>query len=210
MDDWLAPLRVVTFAFPRHYGYMERVIRIDTLVAFCALLVSLATAVVLSYQTRLVEEQYTATIWPYIDVDTERSASELRISLTNNGLGPALIRSAVLSVDGRTVPSWTALLESVRRDPALRAIPERRRFADSSSSLDAETAIRPGNTLPLLVLHIPSGLRKTALSKQHIAMQLCYCSLNDRCWTLQATIGGRQSQHPNRTASCPETGAIDA
>lgn len=188
---------------------MRDLLRIDTLVAFCALLVSMITAAVLSYQTHVVEEQYAAAIWPYLSVDTTNGEREVKISLTNNGLGPALIGSAQLFIDGRAAPAWTTLIDELKQDPAFQSIAQKR-LSNSTTSVDGSTTIRPGDSLTLLAVKVPNAIPKAVLYKHRISAEFCYCSLNDRCWTLDTIIGSHKTEHPVRVNACALTASIQA
>jgi hypothetical protein len=184
-------------------------LRFDTVVAICALLVSVITASVLGYQTHVVEEQYAATIWPYLSVDTAHAEHQLRIALTNNGLGPALIGSAQLIIDGKPAPGWTTLADLFRRDPAFSSL-RHKEISNTTSSVDESTTIRPGDSLPLFNVAVSNTVPQELLRKHTIALQFCYCSLNDRCWTLSATVGARRSPHPSRVRACTQSAQIEA
>lgn len=181
---------------------MKDLLRFDTIVAFCALLVSVITATVLGYQTHVVEEQYAAAIWPYLSIDTTHSGRSLKIALTNNGLGPALINSAQLFVDDRPAPGWTTVTNLLK--------PYAKHVRDSTTSVDGSTTIRPGDALALFTVEIPDTVPAAVLYKHRLAVKFCYCSLNDRCWNLETTIGSRTTSHPSRVGSCPLSAVIEA
>lgn len=181
---------------------MKDLLRFDALVAICALFVSVVTATVLGYQTHVVEEQYAATIWPYLSIDTTHSGRSLKIALTNNGLGPALINSAQLLVDDRPAPGWTTVMNLLK--------PYAKHVRGSTTSVDGSTTIRPGDALALFTVEIPDTVPAAVLSKHRLALKLCYCSLNDRCWNLDEMIGSPITSHPVRAGSCPLTSEIEA
>ena len=101
----------------------DRAFRLDFFIAIAALLVSALTAGTLIYQTRVIGAQYAATIWPYLSVETTYdNPSGVTIALNNEGLGPALIHSAHLSVDGKDASSWyDYFIVLAREDSRLRS-----------------------------------------------------------------------------------------
>ena len=167
----------------------ERVLRFDTILAICALLISTVTAGAMVYQTRvladqthLLEQQFVASNWPYLRVENDRTASSFKISVTNDGAGPALIRSAQLLLDNKHVRSWSPLLEAAIRETAVHG--QRESFQIDSVSIDASNTIRPGDTRTLIgVEHAPSRVID-AIRSHRVTLNFCYCALSGQCWTL--------------------------
>gem|GEM_PF-3745766 len=85
---------------------MKNALRFDTVVAACALLMSSVTAGAMVYQTRVLQDQFSATVWPYLSVNMFYGTHNLELHLTNQGVGPALVRSAQLVVDGKPMLGW--------------------------------------------------------------------------------------------------------
>lgn len=177
---------------------MERLVRFESVVAICALLISAITGAAIIYQTRIIQSQYAATIWPYLSVDTNIiNPRHVEVIVTNDGLGPALIRSAQLFVDGRHVPSWENFTSLLSRD-----VP-RGSATVGSSTINASTTIRPGDTHHLITVQLGPKASPEVLRRHRIALRFCYCSLNDACWTLHAMPGTVTGEYPQRVASCP-------
>jgi hypothetical protein len=177
---------------------MERLLRFESVIAICALLISAITGGAIVYQTHIIQSQYAATIWPYLSVDTDIiNPRHVEVIVTNDGLGPALIRSAQLYVDGRHVPSWenfTALLS--KGMPSGSA-------TFGSSTINASTTIRPGETHSLITVKLGQNVSPKLLRSHRVELRFCYCSLNDSCWTLHAVPGVVTGEYPQHVASCP-------
>src|SRR5579864_9348202 len=74
---------------------------IATFVGFLALLVS-------GYTAYIQRQQVRAQVLPILEYGT--SNAPLRLSLANKGVGPALIRHVVVTVDDEAVADWDAAL----------------------------------------------------------------------------------------------------
>ena len=111
----------------------DRNFRLDFFIAIAAVLISALTAGTLFYQTRVIGDEFAATIWPYLSVGTTYDTGGETIEVTNDGVGPALVRSAQLYVDGRKVDAWNDYIKAVSRDPELRGL-----------FLRAQAAVRAG------------------------------------------------------------------
>lgn len=177
---------------------MDRLLRFESVIAICALLISALTGATIIYQTRILQNQYAAAIWPYLSVDTSvTDPRHVKVDVTNDGLGPALIRSAQLFVDGRRVPSWESFTSLLAR-----GLP-RGAATFSSSSINASTTIRPGDTHALIGVKLGPNVSPNVLRTHRIELKFCYCSLNDSCWTLHAAPGTVTGEYPQRVRSCP-------
>ncbi|HUA09085.1 MAG TPA: hypothetical protein VMA98_07390 [Candidatus Acidoferrales bacterium] len=177
----------------------EKAFRLDFLIAIAALLVSAISAIALIYQTRLAADQYAAAIWPYITSDSTSGPSEISLRIINNGLGPALLQSAQLIVDGKPVAGWDDYLHALTQDRETRAFFVRlsaRVLAGkppdgsiTTASIGPGTTIRPGDAMPLLNIDLP-GAPIVVMHAHTVGLKLCYCSLNKSCWTLDTSKQG--------------------
>ena len=65
------------------------------------------------YQGRLLSSQLSVSVWPYVAFQTTVSESTIQLDVQNVGAGPALVRSAVLLIDGKAQPSLIAGLHEL-------------------------------------------------------------------------------------------------
>jgi hypothetical protein len=50
-----------------------------------------------------------------------------------------------------------------------------------------------------------------ATAKKHtLALELCYCSINSRCWELKDTLGAKTAQLPHTVNACALNSSIAA
>ena len=183
-------------------------LRFDTLVAVCALLASSVAAGAMVYQTRVIEEQFAATVWPYLSIDTDNSENAVAIRLTNDGAGPALIRSAKLIVDGKPVAGWNDLLDQIINERTIKAV--RGSSSVQSASVDDSTTIRSGDSKPLISIKATNKLIIASAKKHTVALEFCYCSINNRCWQLSDTIGAKTPHVPLAVKTCASESSIAA
>ena len=85
----------------------EKRFRFDLFIALCALLVSSVAAGASAYQTYVINQQYQASIWPYIGYSFSSGTKHVSITIKNYGLGPALIRYFEITKDGKPLPSFS-------------------------------------------------------------------------------------------------------
>ena len=185
----------------------DQLLRFDTLVAVFALLASSVAAGAMVYQTRVIEEQFSATIWPYLSVDIYNDEKSVAVHLTNDGVGPAIIRSARLVVDGKAATGWNDLLQPLYDDPSLKG---KGRLSAQTSSVDASDSVRPGDSKSLFAISTTNEQLIAAIKKHRISLEFCYCSINNRCWKLVDTLGSKSAQLPQPVNACAVGSAIAA
>jgi hypothetical protein len=172
----------------------EKRFRFDLLVALCALLISGIAAAASAYQTYVIRQQYSATVWPYLNFITSASTDKFfSLSVNNVGIGPALIRSAVVSRDGRPIdvaanPATNpAISIAIAPERAAAESDERRTHAHGTTSTSVTSVVR-GDVIPagatLQVLRVDGKFltRHIIADVRHIDLQICYCSLLGTCW----------------------------
>jgi hypothetical protein len=197
----------------------DRTFRLDFFIAISAVLISALTAGTLFYQTRVIGDQFAATIWPYLSVEATYDNDGEMISVVNDGVGPALIRSAQLQVDGRPVRAWNDYEQVLANDPATRTV-WRRTLAIalgrsnthptiSASSIGPSSTLRPGEARTLFRVVFVSNVPSQVLTKHTLALDICYCSLNGSCWSLHA-MPGRINPDPQSISHCVAGAAIQS
>jgi hypothetical protein len=174
--------------------------RYEAMIAVSAVLISAITAAALVYQTHVLSQQFSATVWPYLSFDVSHSDTDVNVDVRNNGIGPALIRSVEITVDGKRVPSLDAIVDPiVSRANALR----KNRTPAASASV---ATIQTGEVLPanrsITLVHV-SGTEATRMlvaEAPRFNLSLCYCSLLGRCWNAQFDD---PANAPHDVRTCP-------
>ncbi|MEO7276825.1 MAG: hypothetical protein ABIW33_02235 [Sphingomicrobium sp.] len=135
----------------------------------------------LVHQNELLVE---AESLPYVQLSASaRTGGGAALNAVNEGVGPARIVTAEVSVDGKPVGTIDELAQACCGASA------RADFA--ASSLEGRM-VRPGDTVPYIEI---SGA--SALQSRRIATTLCYCSVFDDCWTAVS-----HDPTPNPVKSC--------
>lgn len=167
----------VTFSrMPDHIsGRLPRAERVDRMLSLAAAVAAITAVVVSLYQASLAREQLRASAWPYLAQNNGFVPGQpyLRV-VSNEGVGPARVRSFSVLVDGRPVATWNAAVRALTGggEPAL-----------VYSSFGRGTVLPPGGSRTLLTL--PAGPRAAMFWQQaqtRLNTVACYCSVYDECW----------------------------
>jgi hypothetical protein len=162
---------------------------VATLVGVCALLVSAYTAYVQRQQVR-------AQVWPILEYSTSNEPF-LRLTIANKGVGPALIRHVVVTVDEKPAASWREALQ-------LLLGPGPHFFAQSTihnrvfSAGESVDVLTPRDAAGAT---LPHGGPFDA-GRQRIGIEICYCSTLGDCWTMVSRPGAPAGNAETRR--CPE------
>jgi hypothetical protein len=138
-------------------------VNFDLLIALAALLISTIAALASVYQSRIFATQLSATIWPYLSVQTQYPGDgSMSLSISNDGVGPALIRSARGMYDGRPISSWNEVLGNFMRESKN----NHQTAHFSATSIDPATIVRAGDRVVLLKLFASHGNQLAPVSER--------------------------------------------
>ncbi len=165
-------------------------LRTDFLIALLALLISTLTASAAIYQGRLIANQLSVTVWPYVSYKTTVSNTGVELDVENVGLGPAIIRAAQLFIDGKSQPSVVAGLHEL-------GFVGKHGDSVSVSSLGAGEVIRAGDSIPLARVQSAAFAARAVQLEHRVQIETCYCSILDQCWLAKS---GDES--PTRIKNC--------
>jgi hypothetical protein len=82
------------------------------IIALIAIVINVVTVSVYIYQARIMQTQQHVSAWPYLEWLFYQDDG-LYIQVNNNGIGPALIKSVHLKLDGKEVPSFDSLVNLI-------------------------------------------------------------------------------------------------
>lgn len=156
----------------------------DLIVAGCALVVSAISAIGVVYQGRILSDQLSATVWPYLSFIESSNDTFLQFSIQNVGAGPALIKSATLYVDGKPQSSLHTALGLLG-------------YASKGHDTLEYTSFGPGDVVragdSVRVLRVGSkGLIPLGIAMQKRARaEVCYCSMLGQCWLAKTDVDAR-------------------
>jgi hypothetical protein len=176
--------------------------RLDLIIATLALLASASASIATVVQTRVVANQLSAAVWPYLNFTTTRSPNSLVVTLDNDGLGPALIGSASLIVDGHPQRRWRDAIT------ILRSKPQRKKFRPvkfSFSEFGIGTVIRPATDFQIFRVDGSDAPLVARETQGHVSLEICYCSILQKCWRMRL----ESDATPVETKSCgPGAGSV--
>jgi hypothetical protein len=114
----------------------------ETFVALAALIVSFSALGVGVYEASLQRDHDRAEVWPHLEVEVFTDTNGAQVQAENTGLGPSVVESIDVSVDGRAQSNWHAVFGTL--------------FGDSARLYGHNTifqhSLRPGDRVSLVAL----------------------------------------------------------
>jgi hypothetical protein len=159
---------------------MQSTSRTDRLLSICAIISALAAVVIAVYEVRSTREFQRLSVWPnLVQYNSHVPGQAYTRNLANNGMGPAVIRSFRVYVDGEPKTNWMAVMESLIGEVEPELI---------YSTVHPGKVVLPGTAEA--ILQLPAGERATrfwqAMQQGRIATHICFCSLYHDCWVAEA------------------------
>ncbi|HWT05135.1 MAG TPA: hypothetical protein VN224_05215, partial [Xanthomonadales bacterium] len=142
--------------------------------------------------------QLSSQVWPYLSVQTSYNASSVALTISNEGLGPARVRSVVLSLDGTPRQKLTDVLDVIA--PA-----KHRNLRGMFTDIERGSVIRVGGTITLFRIGDRAVVAALLRNYKRMDLAVCYCPIiAGECWVVRK--GGRDMSDgdPQVVAECPD------
>ena len=169
---------------------LGRQIRWDAAAAIIAALVGLLALVVAGYTAYIQRQQVSAQVWPYLMwADSDNQTDFMWI---NKGVGPAIVKTAQVLVDGKPQYDWPAVMRSLHLEPI--------KYGQSTFNGNVLTA---GETLEWLKFmdHASFQRFRDTARRAKLDFKVCYCSTLGDCWVNDTTKGNGNVRIP--VDKCP-------
>jgi hypothetical protein len=151
----------------------------ETFVAVAALIVSITAVVVGIYEAALQRRHDRAEAWPHVEIATFTRPTGVAVELENGGVGPAVIKSAEVFVDGKLQKNWVDVAAAIIGHAPARY----------DNTTVADHSLRAGERVTLLGLpsdEIPPNLWKGA---KRVRIVICYASIYGEATVVSEDLG---------------------
>lgn len=142
-------------------------------------------------------------MWPYLSVSEGLSDDKVEVSISNDGLGPAIMRSLSAEIDGVSQPSVIAIFHAIL-GPNIVARSRHRhgqRLAFTIDSSAPGAVIRPGDRGPGFSLTSAEFAQQFLKGSRRLNFRICYCAIiPGKCWITNS----RSTEAAAPAQSCPE------
>ena len=187
---------------PEESKSLRRVTRYETIIATFVGLLALCVSGYTAYMQR---QQVRAAVWPILEFDSS-NGPQIRFSMSNKGVGPAIIRHVIVKVDGQPVQDWSEALDKLIG-------PGEHHYSETDISGHVFAANESVDVF------IPYGPDRKSLSdissplyvkmnqgRGRLSVEICYSSTLGECWILHAS--GLAAGTTSAVDQCPTRSAI--
>jgi len=172
---------------------LGRQIRWDAAAAIIASLVGLLALLVAGYTAYIQRQQVRAQVWPYLLMGKSNAGGRYELTAINKGVGPVIVRSVQVLVDGKPVPDWKALDHLFGFKPSGEFV---------LSTLN-QTVLAPGDQVHWIQFDNAADINAFVAGwvRFRAKAQVCYSSTLGESWvvTYQSDAGTTRRQ----VSSCP-------
>lgn len=167
-----------------------------------AVLIAVLAVVVSFYQARIAENQAHASVWPYLSIGYNMydgsDGPGFTWTVDNNGLGPAVLQSVVVKVDGAPRKTWRDVITALGIQPDIMRTTSSLHGRVLPPNINRETTVQ--------AIHIPTlaDARLFNKARDRVTMDICYCSVYDECW-----IARFEDARVERVSHCEPAGALE-
>ncbi|HEX3551238.1 MAG TPA: hypothetical protein VHT53_12715 [Candidatus Elarobacter sp.] len=148
----------------------------------------------------MVAEQLSAQVWPYISFSVTFDDNVMSVTVSNDGLGPAVLRTAAVLVDDKPQASFVDALH-VMIGPHLIERAQRageRRIGVTANSAGPGSVLRVGASVTAFSLQSKTLVPLVYKQLARLHLRACYCSIEGACW-----IKSANDDDPRPVRSCP-------
>src|SRR5690349_5047501 len=79
---------------------------------FIATFIAVLAVCVAGYTAYMQRQQVRAAVWPILEFDSS-NGPDIHFTVSNKGVGPAIIRHVIVKVDGRPARNWNEVLDKL-------------------------------------------------------------------------------------------------
>ncbi|VAV94467.1 hypothetical protein MNBD_ALPHA05-2498 [hydrothermal vent metagenome] len=178
----------------------------ETVGSIMAMVIGVIALFVAWDQAQVMRKQQHASVWPLLAadffLDADKDSLFLELTIANEGVGPAIVESAFLTLNGERVSSGPVLMSRIFPNGAPKG------SANFVGSDIENTIIGAGGSTQVfrvawtqteenIAVFRELGTRYFTNNDMNVSVTVCYCSVFDRCYV--ATGDGR----PERADQCP-------
>ncbi len=144
-------------------------------VGIMAIVINIITVSVYMYQANIMQAQQHASAWPYLEWLPSFNEETYYIEITNNGIGPAIIKNVVIELDGKPFPTIDSLFVQLIGTS---------HFPHYVSTLQ-NRVMPPGKSIRLFQTNSEKGAYAiyNEMQKHEFKLSICYESIYGDAWT---------------------------
>ncbi len=156
----------------------KKKIKTEAFAAVTAIIVSACALGVSFYEVRIMRAQQKTSVWPHVEIGQQYDGEGFALEANNKGVGPALVKSLKVSVDGKQMNSLDQLLDEILGEGHGVG------WANSTVHNVNGKVLEAGYDLPMVRFKWNDKTRELQNNLERIKIEMIYSSIYDDCWKL--------------------------
>jgi hypothetical protein len=176
----------------------KKPLNIELLLGLSATFLSLAALIVSIFQTKIARDQQHASVWPYLQINSNHLNNDFVLVLKNNGVGPGLIKRVEFQYQGTREASHIRLLNHIVNTE----IPQDsvKKLARFWNELVPGNIIKAGDEIEIyqtLKNEYAANFMEEVISDTTFQFRIIYSDVYGNCWEMDRN---KVTELPN----CPD------
>jgi hypothetical protein len=144
-------------------------------IGIVAVVINIITVSVYMFQAHIMQTQQHASAWPYLEWLPSFNEETYYIEITNNGIGPAIIKNVAIELDGKKFPTIDSLFVELVGTS----------YFPHYISTVQNRVMPPGKSIRLFQINNEKwvGTVYSEIRKHEFKMSICYESIYGDSWT---------------------------
>lgn len=153
----------------------------DKIVSTCAIIVSICALVVSVYQTKILSQEKDASVWPYLQSKYSFGPDYIRLSIDNDGIGPAIIQNVYYQYKDTTFHQIQNLAKFLIKKQDSNLLKDVRIAYSNIESKGSVIKAGDGNYI-FRINKVPGIAELMNPEVGNIRIVIDYCSIYQKCW----------------------------
>lgn len=150
---------------------------LNSLATIGAVILSIVAISISVLEVSTMRTHQRASVWPYLEISQGYNQEGFRMTLENKGVGPALIKTFGMTLDGKPAPDLDQMIVDI--------VGEENAFSYDvyGSNNPNNGVISAGESVRLFAVPWEDRTRLfTERANNRVDITACYCSIHDQCW----------------------------
>jgi len=143
-------------------------------IGIMAIIINIITVSVYMYQAHIMQTQQHASAWPYLEWLPSFNEETYFIEITNNGIGPAIIKNVDIQLDGKPKVNIDSLFVELMGTA----------YFPHLTSTVQNRVLPPGKSIRLFQIDNDkwAGTVFSKMAEHRFTMRICYASIYGDSW----------------------------
>ena len=158
----------------------------DKIMTFVAIFISCLALVVSIVQTRILQKQSHAAVWPRIGVLHSYGPEHYKVAVVNQGVGPAIISAIEYQYEDTTLTRLVGLVKHIlREDTKKQNLKESPSIKLGYAEILKGRVIKPSESIEIYEAKDSLTVRLASEYFDNMDIKIDYCSIYETCWSFK-------------------------